>query len=179
MKKVLSILIAIVICAFCVILAGVGEEKEKQEIFRLHIRANSNLEVDQSIKMEIKEEFVKFLTPYVAECGSKQEVMEMTKKVAKPLKEIADEILEEKGFEYSSNIKICSEYFPDRYYGEYLVESGFYDALIVELGEAKGDNWWCVAYPPLCFVDYSNNFANGVVYKSKIVEIINEFFGKG
>ena len=129
--------------------------------------------------MEIKEELVKFLTPYVAECESKAEVIEMTKQVVEPLESIADEILKENGFKYVSNIKICSEYFPDRYYGEYLVESGYYDALIVELGEAKGDNWWCVVYPPLCFVDYTNNFSGGVVYKSKIWEIINKFFGKG
>ena len=179
MKKVFCILIAICVCGSCVIFSTNSESQEKQEIFRLHIRANSNLEVDQSIKMEIKEEFVKFLTPYVAECDSKAEVIEMTKNVIEPLENIADNILKKNGFNYLSNVKICSEYFPDRSYGEYIIESGYYDALIVELGEAKGDNWWCVVYPPLCFVDYSNNFAGGVVYKSKILEIINKFFDKG
>jgi stage II sporulation protein R len=177
--KYIGICIGLIICLGCVLFSIGSGEEENTQIFRLHIRANSNLEIDQSVKMEIKEEFVKYLTPYVADCESKQEVIEMTNSVLNPLKAIADRVLERNGFDYVSNVKICNEYFPDRYYGDFLVAQGFYDALIVELGEAKGDNWWCVVYPPLCFVDYSNEYCNNVVYKSKIWEIINEYFRKG
>ena len=71
-------------------------------------------------------------------------------------------ILRQKGFNYVSNVKINNEYFPSRTYENTTLESGYYDAVIIELGEAKGDNWWCVMYPPLCFVNknYARQLCN-------------------
>ena len=63
-----------------------------------------------------------------------------------------------------------NEKFPTRVYGEFTLESGYYDAVIVELGEAKGDNWWCVVYPTLCFTGGEN-----VKYSSLILKVIEEF----
>ena len=59
-------------------------------------------------------------------------------------------------------------------YNSTVLESGVYDAVIVNLGEAKGNNWWCVVYPPLCFVNETNN--NSIIYKSKLLELIKKFF---
>ena len=81
---------------------------------------------------------------------------------------------EENGFEYTSDASVKREQFPTRVYGDLELEKGFYDALIVELGDAKGDNWWCVIYPPLCFAG-GNLTAGNIKYKSKILEIINEW----
>jgi len=86
-----------------------------------------------------------------------------------------DNILKEQGFDYISNIKLNNEYFPTRTYNDVTLESGFYDAIIVELGKAEGNNWWCVAYPPLCFMYESSNFGN-ITYKSILLELINKFF---
>ena len=63
------------------------------------------------------------------------------------------------------------EYFPTRIYGSNIVESGTYDAIIIELGESQGENWWCIAYPTLCFEDFEN-FNKDVVYKSRLMDII-------
>ena len=90
---------------------------------------------------------------------------------------MANEILRQNGFSYSSHAKLCNEYFPTRSYQDLTLDEGFYDALILELGEAKGDNWWCVVYPPLCFVS-ANPTGEGVVYKSKILHIINKILGR-
>ena len=79
------------------------------------------------------------------------------------------------GFNYVSNIKINNEYFPTRTYANTTLESGYYDAVIIELGEAEGDNWWCVMYPPLCFVNKNENNMQ-IKYKSKIWEWINSLF---
>ena len=79
-------------------------------------------------------------------------------------------MLKNAGFNYHSKVAVRNELFPTRVYGDFTLEEGFYDALIVELGEAKGDNWWCVVYPPLCFTGTEN-----IKYKSKILEIINSF----
>ena len=88
------------------------------------------------------------------------------------LKKIADGILETNGYDYKSTVKLNCEEFPTRSYGELTLEKGFYDALIVNLGSGEGDNWWCVVYPPLCFVNGNAPY----VYKSKLLEIIDEFF---
>ena len=76
-----------------------------------------------------------------------------------------------------ANVKICNEFFPARLYGEYAVQSGNYNGLTITLGEGKGDNWWCVLFPPLCYYNasFSDN-SNMVVYKSKLLEIIKQFY---
>ena len=146
------------------------------DYLRIHIKANSNAEVDQNIKYQIKEEYIDFLTPKLAFCNCKQDVVDLVNKEKNNLENLADSILQENGFEYKSNVSIKSEMFPTRTYEDVTLESGVYDALIVELGEAKGNNWWCVIYPPLCFTNYSATNSTSVVYKSKILEIIKQFF---
>ena len=79
-----------------------------------------------------------------------------------------------RGYNYGARANVRAEEFPVRVYGELTLEAGVYDALIVELGTGKGDNWWCVIYPPLCFTSASAD----VQYRSVIYDIINKFFGK-
>ncbi|MBQ7374147.1 MAG: stage II sporulation protein R [Clostridia bacterium] len=146
------------------------DTKENAEYLRIHVRANSNGEKDQTIKYLIKDKIVSFLTPYIADCHSKSDAVGVITLKRDVLKGIIDEILLNNGFHYKSNIIVRQEKFPTRVYGEITLESGYYDAVIVELGEAKGDNWWCVVYPPFCFTD-----GEKVEYKSKIKEIIDDF----
>lgn len=143
---------------------------------RIHIRANSNSDIDQEIKYKIKDEYINYLTPKIAFCNSKKDVIDLINLESKTLEEIANSILQDAGFDYFAKLKIKSEMFPTRTYEGYTLESGIYDALIVELGKAEGNNWWCVIYPPLCFTNYSSTNFAGVVYKSKIWEIIKKFF---
>lgn len=74
-------------------------------------------------------------------------------------------------FSYRSKASVREEEFPTRVYEDLTLDAGYYDALILELGSGKGDNWWCVVYPPLCFTGGEC----GYVYKSKILEIIESF----
>ena len=90
---------------------------------------------------------------------------------------IADKTLKENGFEYLSSANINNEYFPSREYDGVVFPADYYDALIVNLGNGSGNNWWCVAYPPLCFVGEDTS-EDGVKYKSKILELINKFMGE-
>ena len=140
------------------------------EFLRIHIRANSNTDEDQSVKYIIKDLTVRLLTPYISNCHSKDDAAAVIEKKSVDLKYIIDIALRERGFNYSSKVSVKNEKFPSRVYEGVSLEGGYYDAVIVELGEAKGDNWWCVVYPPLCFSGSEN-----VTYKSKILEIIAEF----
>ena len=149
------------------------------DILRIHIRANSNDDVDQQVKYEIKNQLVDYMIPLLKNVETKQDVENVIVSNKSKIEGFIDNILKSKGFTYTSNLKLSYEEFPTRVYNGVTFESGFYDALIVELGSAKGDNWWCVIYPPICFTEYSNKKDVKVVYKSKIMEIINKIFSRG
>lgn len=151
------------------------KEKQRHEYLRLHIRANSNLKVDQDVKYEIKDKVVEFLTPLFCEVDSKNEAISLVEKTKKDLVLCCENVLNKKGFDYSVNIKINNEYFPTRKYDNTTLEAGYYDAVIIELGQAKGDNWWCVMYPPLCFVNKNKN-GTQIKFESKIKNWIKSIF---
>jgi len=141
-----------------------------EEYLRIHIRANSNSFEDQNVKYKVKEVVVNYLTPYILECENYDDVVAMINSKEKDLEILVDGVLKDNGFNYVSDVELNEEFFPTRTYESLTLVSDFYDAVIIKLGEAVGDNWWCVVYPPLCFKDTKN-----VVYKSKILEIINQF----
>lgn len=161
-----------------IILSGIGlslpENKTETEYLRIHIRANSNLTVDQTVKYHVKESVVEYLTPFIAECKTKSDAENMLKINIDNIAKVATDTLREKGFKYSATASIKREEFPTRTYGSLQLEKGFYDALIINLGSGDGDNWWCVVYPPLCFVGEGESY----VYRSKILDVINDFFKK-
>ena len=174
--------ICITFLSICILLlVGIGaylnldvEKTAKTEYLRIHIRANSNLENDQSVKLLVKDVVVDYLTPYIARIDTTAEAYDLLQSKLSEIEKITDYTLKQNGFNYFSKAKLTEEKFPTRTYQNLTLQSGYYDALIIELGEAKGDNWWCVVYPPLCFVGEGQNY----VYKSKIQEIINGFFQK-
>ncbi len=175
MKKACIILISflIIILSFIGVYLPKGLS-EQTEYLRIHVRANSNLEVDQSVKYLVKDKVVLYLTPFIAHCDTKLKAQKMLEENLKNIESVANEVLKNNGHKYVAKASVKNEEFPTRVYENLTLEKGFYDALILELGEAKGDNWWCVVYPPLCFTGKGVNY----VYKSKIVEIINDFFKK-
>ncbi len=169
MKKIGISFIILAIISLTVIV-GATDSHNDVEYLRIHIRANSNSEEDQSVKYRVKSAVVEYLTPFIAECETKAEAISLLQEKKGELEDIADKALKSNGFSYKSRVVVRKENFPTRVYGDFTLEEGVYDAIIVELGEAKGDNWWCVVYPPLCFTGSKN-----VNYKSKIQEIINDF----
>ncbi len=144
------------------------------DFLRVHIRANSNLEIDQEVKLLVRDEVVKYIAPKVQNLD-KQQAFQLIKKEQKEIQAVADLVLEREGLAYNSKASLKKEYFPMREYGGKQFESGEYDALILELGQAKGDNWWCVVYPPLCFVGGEDVGADEIIYKSKIKELFEGF----
>ena len=134
----------------------------------MHIRANSNLEIDQKIKYEVKDVVVTFLTPIIKNAISKEDAMQKVAQSESAVKALIDQLLAQKGYNYVSKITIKNEQFPTRVYNGLTLDAGYYDAVIIELGEGKGDNWWCVVYPPLCFSGKED-----INYRSKIFDIIN------
>ncbi len=172
-KKMFAIFILISIVAIGALF--LPKHNNNVDYLRLHIRANSNSEVDQEIKYEIKNILVDYLTPYFSRVSSKQEAINLVEEHKYTIENICDNMLKSNGFNYSSKVSINNEYFPTRTYSNTTLESGYYDAVIVQLGESSGDNWWCVMYPPLCFVNKNENNMQ-INYKSKILEWLENIF---
>lgn len=173
MKKIIVAMVIVAVLA--AVIALVPSKQANTEFLRIHIRADSNESADQNVKYEVKSAVVDYLTPFVAQANSKQEAMNLVRSHLQDIKRVCDGVLAANGFDYKSNAKLCAEQFPDRTYDGVTLEKGVYDALIIELGSGSGNNWWCVVYPPLCFVGGESNGTNQICYKSKILEIIRRW----
>jgi stage II sporulation protein R len=171
------IIISLTALGFSGVLSGGSENTPltNTEYLRIHIRADSNDERAQAVKYAVRDKVVEYLTPLVAECQTKAEAMREMKAALTDIEEVANGVLQNKGFDYRANAALQREVFPTRVYGEYILPAGEYSALILRLGSGEGDNWWCVVYPPLCFAGDTNA---SVIYKSKIKEIIQRFYAK-
>ncbi len=179
MKKVCIIFLLSII----IILTAVGFKNDlpmyatnvvDTQYLRLHIRADSNDSQAQLVKYKVRDTLVEYLTPIVAECPTRQIAVEKMQEKSYAMQTLANGVLQQNGFDYTATVKLCEEQFPTRTYGEFTLPAGEYLALIIELGKGAGDNWWCVIYPPLCFTGEITDGKN-IVYKSKILEIIQRF----
>lgn len=172
MKK-FCITLELIIIILVTIACGTGLERggksANAEYFRIRVRANSDEIEDQEVKYLVRDELVAYLSPYVADCRDKKQVEKTVATLRDDVKQKIDAVLKREGFEYRSKISIVNENFPTRAYGDLVLEKGYYDAVVVELGKGEGANWWCVLYPPLCFS------TGEVEYRSKILEIIANF----
>jgi len=172
-KKVIISIFAVLVAITGFLLIPFKSTSQKMEntaYLRIHVRANSNTEEDQSVKYEIKDLLVGYLTPLLEDVQTVDQAKQVVSQNLENISNIATSFLKEKGFNYGANAKLNNEYFPTRSYEQLTLDSGYYDAIIVELGSASGNNWWCVVYPPLCFSE--KTAGNEVVYSSVIAELI-------
>lgn len=150
------------------------QKAEASAYLRMHVRANSDAAADQAVKYEVKKAIVEYLIPIAAGCETKGEAIAALEDNLRSIEHVADEVLAERGFSYRARARVCTEEFPTRVYENVTLEAGIYDALIVELGEGAGANWWCVIYPPLCFSGEASG--ETVQFRSRLLEIIQAFF---
>lgn len=125
-------------------------------VFRLHVLANSDSKEDQALKYKVRDALLNYMNSICKDCTSKQEAIKLVSENKEIFEQIALDTIAKEGYSYSVKINIGNFEFPTKDYGDISLPAGFYDALRVEIGEAKGQNWWCVMFPPLCFVDISS-----------------------
>jgi stage II sporulation protein R len=177
-KKLLLLAALFLMLLACIILGG-GFTADNARYLRIHIRANSNEECDQDVKYIVKNQVVRYLTPFLAEARTKEEALSVVRQRLGGIEEVCQKTLKEKGYTYGVKANVSSENFPSRSYGGRTLSAGVYDSLIIYLGEGEGDNWWCVVYPPLCFIGKEDAGVQGFYYISKLKEIIDNFYNLG
>lgn len=176
-------------------------ENISDSVLRLHIPANSNSEKDQSIKLKIRDRVLEKYS-HILELGNDREEAEAT--LENNLNEIKKDVniwLKQEGADYGAEVYLAYSDFPSKNYGELRFPAGNYKALKIVLGKGEGENWWCVMFPPLCFIDGSIKEVDekeyealkkelgktafeivtyegeSVFLKFKIVEIVNNIIG--
>ncbi|MCI8655105.1 MAG: stage II sporulation protein R [Clostridia bacterium] len=125
-------------------------------VFRLHVIANSDSKEDQDLKYLVRDNLLKYMNEISIDITTKEEAIALVNSNLDTFKEIALNTIRENGFDYDVNIKVGNFYFPTKFYGDISFPAGMYDALKVEIGKADGQNWWCVMFPSLCFIDVSS-----------------------
>lgn len=125
-------------------------ENISNDVFRLHILADSDSEYDQSVKLKVRDRVLEYSQQLFNSAGSKQEAEELIACNLEKIKSVAEDELKNLGCDYKVTAEIKNMYFTTRHYEAYTLPSGMYDALRITIGSGKGHNWWCVMYPSIC-----------------------------
>lgn len=165
-----------------------------KEVFRIHILANSDSAEDQQLKLKVRDAVLSESENLFRDVHDKEKVKVITEENLRIFEEIAKKVINEEGCGYSVRASVTNMYFDTRYYEDITMPSGFYDALRIEIGDAKGKNWWCVMYPSLCLSAFSqkdnlqeklSSKQYGIVtskgnykFRFKAVEIFNSIIDK-
>ncbi len=143
----------------------------QDKLIRFHVIANSDTDEDQNLKLKVRDKVVEALSEKLSNVNSLEEAENILKENIDYVNEIAKEVIEENNYTYEVNTMLSYENFPDKVYGDYIFPQGNYEAFRVIIGEGKGQNWWCVMFPSLCFVDESKNSVDSSDLKEEIENI--------
>ena len=153
--RLLSIGLALTLI-ICVIYGSIVQDQIADSVVRLHIVANSNSDADQEVKLKIRDAILEYVSEEYPNGATKEEAAKHLKGNLAEIEEIAIDVLKKSGFDHmvSANYGVYS--FPTKEYDGLALPAGKYEAVRVELGQAKGENWWCIMFPPLCVADASS-----------------------
>ncbi len=142
-------------------------------VIRFHVVANSDEVKDQELKLKVRNRVINEMKSIFTPDGDIESARCIILDNIEKIELIAKDEIEKNGYSYDAKVSLCSSYFPTKNYGEIVLPEGSYEALKIEIGKAQGQNWWCVLFPPLCFVDESC-----VSYSSEAADDIKNAVGK-
>lgn len=143
----------LVILIICVIYGGFTQKEIADNVVRLHIIANSDSTADQELKLKVRDAILVHMQEKYPDGATRDETVQYLKSSLPEISRVAVDVLRENG----SNEPVVAKYgvfpFPTKQYDNVALPAGMYEAVRIELGNAKGQNWWCVMFPPLCIAD--------------------------
>ena len=154
-KRLIIVLLLLILFIFISAISYVSAVSNNiaNGVFRLHVIANSDSPEDQNLKYIVRDELIKYMNTLAKDCTSKQEVIEIAQNNISNFENIAKKTIQDNGFNYNVTVEIGNFDFPTKTYGDITFPAGTYDSLKIKIGKSEGQNWWCVMFPPLCFVD--------------------------
>ncbi len=123
------------------------------KIVRFRVLPNSNNDYDQALKLIVKDSVMQRFEQDLNSFSNNEDALNAFNNKLEEIKSYTEKIIHKYGYDYNVNVKVDLSSFPTKTYGNVTLPNGQYTTLIIEIGEATGNNWWCVMYPPLCFVD--------------------------
>ncbi|WP_455539084.1 stage II sporulation protein R [Terrisporobacter sp.] len=156
-----SILVSILIICSLVIVKEINKIDActydyRNKLIRFHVIANSDTDKDQALKLKVRDAVISYLQPKLEKSQSIKESENIIKSENKNIKKISENIISKNGYDYTVKIGLQYSNFPAKQYSSVVLPAGKYKALKIVIGQGKGKNWWCVMFPPLCFVDDQN-----------------------
>ena len=147
---------AILLSVICLSNLEISEQIDKNSLIRIHVLANSDSQADQQLKLQVKDDVVRYLEPQLAQSHSVEESRQIIQNSLPQLEQTAKDTLQRLNSNYDVTLQYGRFDFPVKYYGGFSLPAGNYEALRILIGEGQGHNWWCVLYPNLCFLDTTN-----------------------
>ena len=174
MKK--SILLIILVIVLYMIIGNVVAKNEliPEEAIRIRVIANSNSDYDQEIKMKVKEQVEKDIYNLLKDKKNIEEVRNTIKGNLEQEKNNISNVLKNENYKLPFEVNFGYNYFPKKEFKGITYKEGYYESLVVTLGDGLGDNWWCVLFPPLCMIEAEES--TDVEYTSMVKEIVNKYF---
>ena len=151
MKKLFTLAACICTCILVIGLLPVhGEATVYDNVLRLHVIANSNSEADQRLKLDVRDKIIETVQELGRNCTNLEEMQNLLIEETEIIKKCAEDEIIRQGYDYSVAVSLGKESYPTKSYASLCFPSGEYISLQIKIGEANGENWWCVLFPPLC-----------------------------
>lgn len=171
MKNVILTIVGII--AFYMMIGHVGSLVIPEDALRIRVIANSNSEYDQLIKNEVKENIQYKLYNLLKDTKGVEEARIVINNNLNYIDEEVNKTLKNNNYDLGYKINYGLNYFPSKEYKGVTYEEGYYESLVITLGEGKGDNWWCILFPPLCLLEAEES--DDIEYTSYVKELIEKY----
>lgn len=180
MKRFIGVVLFIVICTSflsgCTLKENSVYEYDdvKDVLIRFHVIANSDTEEDQNLKLKLRDKVIEYYYPLLNNSKSIEESRKIILDNKSKVEELARNFIKENGYSYSITSELSHENFPEKQYGNIVLPQGNYEAYRIIIGNGEGHNWWCVMFPPLCFIDVTKGEVEEEESKKELDEVITE-----
>ncbi len=148
----IAMLLGMAITVFCAGFCGFADSYHKitDTVFRLHILANSDSDADQELKLKVRDAILAEYSYIFEDCKDSSEAAQTAGTHINSIEKTAKRVISENGYDYAVNCEVTEMLFDERVYDSVTMPAGEYTALRITIGDARGKNWWCVMFPPLC-----------------------------
>lgn len=176
MKKAISLFIGIILTYIVIGNVLAKGDIIPDDAIRIRVIANSNSEHDQEIKLKVKEQIEYDMYNILKDTTDLEEARTLIKENLNDVENNVDTILQKENYELPFTINFGLNYFPKKEFKGITYNEGYYESVVVTLGEGLGDNWWCVLFPPLCMLEAEETTTTDVEYTTMVKTIIDKYF---
>lgn len=149
---ILLLLTGFILICFWGMLHQETDELTKADFIRFHVIANSDSYEDQELKLTVRDEVLKEVSPQLAEMENASESRSWLAENREKINDIAETVIRREGYDYEAQAEMGVRWIPEKNYGSLVFPAGNYEAFTISIGEARGENWWCVMFPPVCII---------------------------